>query len=394
MKSVESEEEDFIQKINAVLTELKPLDKVEDFGTVLIGRVVDPPSYMAQIALGGGGKFPMLRREDKSRWQIQLSFRGAKFQITDWKGYAISIEGQDDSVELRGLATVLLKKIRIAATILDKELQPHLKAAAETSDFYLINSLHKARFLYEQFREDLRQAMSSPDSHVEDGVTVDDDAERPKGIIVELDRAGSDWLSRLMHLNRKVAHYGCAAVTFYFAYLDVVMNIVYPFLDKPSAEFVDFRSKDWHERFKEIFPVAEDQSLKEVYDKLLDLRRRIRNVVVHGYSGDEGILVPLGRFGLVPATYTSLLTAPQYGFFAMDPDEAKSALDLFDRMDSWLESSDPYRYVLRYADSSWEIPFGPDKIESIKSEMTTMEEFQEFLQEKARADDYWAEQYW
>ncbi len=188
-----------------------------------------------------------------------------------------------------------------------------------------------------------------------------------------------------MQLDRAIAHYGCAAITFYFAYMEVVMDVLFPFLDKQPADFLDFRSRSWDERFKETFPVADDKALKGIYDGLLDFGRRIRGVVVHGYSGEEGILIPLRGIGLVPISYMSLLTAPQFEISAIDPDEASSALELFDSMDKWLQTSTPYKYVVRYADVNDEIPFVKEKVERIKAEMKTMEEFEEFLRDKARA---------
>ncbi len=387
-----AESDDFLERIRAPLTELKPLEDYEEIHNTLISRVIDPPSYIAQIVFGIG-QFPSWRREEKSRWQVQLSFRGAKFQVRDWKGFSISIDGQDDSEDLRRLATQLLKKIRIAGRILDKELHPHLRKGLRAGGFYLINSYPKAKSLYTQFRDDLIQAISALEDHIKAGGIPRDTVERPKGAPFVYDKAFSDHFNEMTRLSRRIAHYGCAAITFYFAYLDVVMDIVYPFIDKSSVEFLDFRALDWDERFKGTFPVGQDPALKDIYDGLLDVRRRIRNVVVHGYSGDEGILVPLERIGLVPLTYTSFLTAQQYELFAIDPDEGKSALEVFDGMDRWLESSAPFNYVLRYADMTWEIPFDREKVDAIKSEMTTMEEFEEFLQDKARAEDYWSEQY-
>ncbi len=61
---------EYEEKIKAVLTELKPLEKAEDFDAVLISRVVDPPSYIAAIGLGSIGEFPLLKRKEKSRWQF------------------------------------------------------------------------------------------------------------------------------------------------------------------------------------------------------------------------------------------------------------------------------------------------------------------------------------
>lgn len=144
----DTKSEGFVEKIQACLTELKPLEEHEEIHEVLITKVVDPPSYIAKMIFGGIAKFPLWRQEEKSRWQVQLRFRGAKFQVRDWKGYSISIDGQDDSEELQRLATQLLKKIRTAGRILDKELQLHLKDGLKTGDFHLINSYRKARFQF------------------------------------------------------------------------------------------------------------------------------------------------------------------------------------------------------------------------------------------------------
>lgn len=88
-----------------------------------------------------------------------------------------------------------------------------------------------------------------------------------------------------------------------------------------------------------------------------------------------------------------MLGAPHYEVFAIDPDEAKFALGIFDELDSFLKSTAPYNFYLRFVAGESQIPFRLDRIKSIKSEMTTMDAFEKYLEERAVASDYLREQY-
>lgn len=387
-----SQPDDSVRRIQAALTELKPLDQYEEFHSRLITGILDPPSYIAELVLCGFGGFRRWRQEEKSRWQVQVNFRGAKLQVRDWKGTALSIDGQSASEELRKLSTSLVEKIRSAGMILDRQLQTHARSKLATGEFGLVNTYSKAKRLYEQFSADLVETAAALDGHLRAEIPPHD-VEHPPGAVAVIDQVTTDYLNKASQLTRKVAGYGCAAIAFYFAYLEVLMDVLYPFLGKPSMQFPAFRQRTLDERFKETFPVDQDREMKEIYDALLHLWRETRSVVLHGYSGQEGILVPLGKFGLVPISYISMLNAPHFEIFPIDPDDARSALDVFERMESWLKSAAPYKYCIRLASEEFVIPFQPDRIEEFKREMTTMEEFERFLEERARVHDYLAEQY-
>jgi len=149
----------------------------------------------------------------------------------------------------------------------------------------------------------------------------------------------------------------------------------------------------WDERFKAVFPVSTDKELRSLYEELRLVRKRIRDQVLHGLGGEHGLLVPMGRAGLVPLSYENLTEQVHYSFEPVDDEEARRILGLLEAYEAWMDNDELVWYVSRYVEYSFEIPFEAGRVSEIKSWMTSREEFEASLETEAQRRDYVQDQY-
>jgi len=103
---------------------------------------------------------------------------------------------------------------------------------------------------------------------------------------------------------------GCAAVAFYFSAVEVLLDVFYAFGNK-DVDYETFKKGsewDWKKRFKHVLPVSTCGELASIYERLLKIKRNIRDRVLHGMGGERKASSSLSPDWGSCRSHTSILT--------------------------------------------------------------------------------------
>ena len=347
----------------------------------------DPPTYIVEILLCEFLGFEW-SIEDKSAWVVSLEYDGVNFTISDWKRSTWSIRSFDDTIETQNTAEAFENKLQAAGTILNRLLQPELRKRVDNSEFYIKNSFYPLRRQYEYFRQVLNDELTDSSTSEIDGHLVSDDLTNSENA-----HWISSFIGRMIRSEQVVSHNACAMVAFFFSYTEFLFDVLFALDEDRSMSYADFRKLTWAERFKEVLPVSDDNTLNQIYDRILHIKRTTRDVVLHGFPDESALLVPFGGTGLIPVSYKTLTESRIFAWNPVGESDAHEMLEACQAFDDWLTSSDPAWYAYRYAESGFEIPFASKGVERVNSWMSSHDEFEEALRLEAECRDYLSEQY-
>ncbi|MFQ6060834.1 MAG: hypothetical protein ACE5KV_06030, partial [Thermoplasmata archaeon] len=371
------------------------------YGASVFERISSPPSYLVFMALCVVGDFVTYRVEEKSAWQVFVTFQNSRFEISDWKKTSWGISCLEDSQENRETATKLRRKIQSACSILDRSLATYLQKEISKGDFFIHNVYHRVRGLFETFRDQTLETRMEIEKETDRSKTREFKESVEKSLkpvhvgnlLVHEDVVMSDFFTGLRRLERKELDNGTAMIAFYFSYLEFVFDVLFAFKDAKSYNYNGFRALDWSGRFKQVLDFSKDVELSNLYNELLGIRRTCRNVVLHGYADDSALLVPFPRFGLIPVRYSEFERSAHYSPFSIQRQDLDGAMETFSEFDKWLENHDESFFPIEYARSGLEIPVAEERVAEIKSNMTSREDFLDYLHRRAMYEDYLSEQY-
>ena len=121
-----------------------------------------------------------------------------------------------------------------------------------------------------------------------------------------------------------------------------------------------------------------------MYLKLLEYRHKYRNPLSHGLTNEISVLVPMPGAGLVPLSYHFLSNELYYNIRGLnDIKLAEEMIETFGSFLFYLNKNEPYCYYIRYAEYDFSIPVTKKAVEEIKKNMSSVEDFESYLQGKA-----------
>lgn len=362
----------------------------------VVTGIYDPPSYAVRILLCGLAGFQNAGPDEKQVWSIRLRYKEVGFLVRDWKRTSWSVDCASPAAEAVTLANTVVEKIKSACRLLDKVLAEELKHEIEVSNFFLHNSYYKIRPLYEYFRGQGERIDREKKEFVAKNQAARVSAQREgnfKSGLELLARSLAEQSNQLAELERTLSYNAAAMIVFYFAYTELLLDILHAFEPFRGQTFQEFRSAKWSDRFKSVLSVSKDKELARIYQALLEIKQNYRDAVVHGYGDAEALLVPLKGIGLVPISYEVASEAPHFSWLPVSEELALRAMQAFKDFDDWLARDEYAGYVVLYAKTGFEIPFQPDRLEKIQGWMKGHEAFKEALEQEAEARGYFDNTY-
>jgi hypothetical protein len=359
---------------------------VEDAGDPVSCRVrledgiIDPPSYMAKMALVLGGRFKWYKSHEKSGWQVYVRYKGISYSLEDWKNYSWSISAETGDAETVLGASELKKKIAGAAKRMGRIVAEYGSQRLRSGQFFILNNYPKIRNACYHFRYHIQSEQESRKKR-------EASYRKPKAVEKLVDR-----LNESIASDTRIAVAGYAMVGLYFSSLEVLFDVMFAFGER-QTEYVTFRRLSWAKRFKTVLPPSSTPELARLYQRLLALKQNYRDTIFHGLGGDESLLIPLPGAGLVPISYETLTRSIHFRPTMMDVEFALEALHLSDEFDAWLESTTPYSHHLEFARFGFPIPLYGERLDEVKDAMAGPRDFTEWLEEQATIEDYLREQY-
>jgi hypothetical protein len=232
-----------------------------------------PAPYLIYFLLVELLNFKDLGRFEKLAWSIPVDFNGRAFLIEHRKfGVGIFVQTSEDHLAAKEIAQLIRKGIQLARPFFDWKAS----AAVSASKFNVVNSssdlLGRYNFLKQLHQDKIAEAEKCKDEIVVTEVGNGATYSRP---YVGLTREGN-WL-------------GFAAIEAFFSWTEHVFVhfAVLQGLIKDGDEFLKASGNEWGKKFKLALDIS-DQRIKSHYDRLIDLRRQVRNFIAHGAFGKNG----------------------------------------------------------------------------------------------------------
>lgn len=386
---------------------------------VLMTGLYDPPSYFVLMLMVIAG-FSAYGDWDKSRWQFYIEYKGIHFCLRDWKMSSWSIDALEMSIDKRSvikIAEELRTKIVKTGRNLEKNLQLGLQNFIDQNYYALPNPYQHLRNLYEYFREQVQETQREiknteipkpKDAGIEvvavqktffypldEDFAVKKSHQSPKPSELNKEhkealKSFEDSLRNIVDIHNKIlkleniaSYNACAMVSFFFSYIEFLMDTLYIFYPAESMAFHDFQEQPWRERFKTVFPVDNDQHIGRIYRKLLEIRDGWRNVIEHGFrSKEESLLIPLPGIGFVPISYTNASKAIHFAQTPSPKNGIQDALDIFSSFDAWAASNQKTTCIILFTQYSNIIPLMENRLQEIRKWMSSPEILKKALDEE------------
>jgi len=388
---------DKIAALKRKLRDFKPiLSTPSNRTTSVITGIRDPPSYIVQYVLLAVLGLDHYGRSDKVWWQTYFTYKNRIFKVRDYKFGSWTIEGDDHTEEGKKVADEIKERISKACKVLDEVLYQELKQKVDIGDYHINNAHRKLVDIFEFHLDRTREVIIGYDLAMKKiGKMKPPNLKPPKmprkGIGIVRNTGLSKYLNTVYRLRtqsaRAITSHCFAMITSFYSLTEFLLEAIYAF-ERSRLPLEDFRKLEWNERFKLLFPIDNNKELRQFYNSFIDIKRNYRNPLTHGLADEAGRLVWLDFAGLVPLSYHYLSTKLNYDEVQIAKEDALVIMETFTKFLSFIESNEPYRYYLRYLSYGFPIPMNPKQIQKYKAEMTSFENFEEYMQQAMKHDAY------
>lgn len=120
----------------------------------------------------------------------------------------------------------------------------------------------------------------------------------------------------------------------------------------------------------------EERAAQELFQSLLEIRKRYRNESVHS---SPLYLFAIKGVGLIPATDADLDKPSLVSPWCAKAEDARDVLEILDRTMRHLETSEATRFGFAFAKTGLAIPIAEQRLARHREAMTSMESFRLFL---------------
>lgn len=238
-----------------------------------------PPYYLVYFLFVDLLGFKDLGKFEKISWSIPVDYEGTAFLIEHRK-FGCGVFAADlPAQEIQ--AAQIVKRIKKAVKLAEPYFEWRAKAAADAST---LNVLNHARQLYERF-DYFRHACRARQAEAE----ARKDERNVETRTLENGGNASTIKIPSFALKREATWLALAAIESFFSWTEHILIHIAILSGKvmTGAEVADLASKDWAEKFKLALPIT-DKDTKIFFDKLVIIRRQLRNAVAHGSFGKQG----------------------------------------------------------------------------------------------------------
>lgn len=265
-----------------VIRPLKPLDSSteHDPKTLFLARRTNagrelPPYYLVYFLLVELLEFPHAGQWEKTAWSVAVDWNGRGFLIEHRK-MGLGVFAQDverDESAAREIVIRIHKAVRAA--------QPFFEwlagAAVSRSE---VNVVNIASSLYGRYGF-LRDSYHSKRDEYEKG--------KAQRVVTQGTAAGGGTTFPAFHLIAESNWLAISAVEAFFAWTEHIFIHVALMTGRKSTatEVTEMAEADWSVKFQSALGLT-DADAKTHYDRLVSLRKELRNYVAHGAFGKQG----------------------------------------------------------------------------------------------------------
>ena len=366
-------------KLISAMSGIEPYEPQEDdsifsYKNVSTGNY-DPPAYIVAFVFFYVLGYKNFGGFEKVWWHTYFRYKNISFIIRDYKFGTWSLEAKTDVKAAKALVTELKGKIRSAARHADKILKAAFKVEIEKNHFYINNGYNKLRSTYEFYLDETKAALVALDEFV-----------AQKALKRHNIQETVDGHNKRLTLERVITYRTIPLINTFFSLLEFLLDVFYAF-QQPELSFFEYRNLSWQDRFKRTIPLQPGTNFTKYYEQLVYIKNQYRNPLMHGLTNESSLLVPFSFAGLVPVSYEHLSNTVHYGFVQMSSTIVREIITAFSGFLDLMANEEPYCYYVLYVDYGFPVPIAKQAVESIVEEMTSYEDFEQYLQDRSRYED-------
>ena len=346
-----------------------------------------PPYHLVYFLLVDLLNFRDLGRFEKLAWSIPIDFEGRAFLIEHRKfGVGVFAPAGDEwEAQAKRIVGLIGRGVRVA--------KPYFRwmadNAIQASKLNVRNVGDKLFERYTFFRDSFKVALVETQTLKSIRETNNKQREflpSPFGASVKEKTASTEGVIRLFtHPDFKRAKdaswLALAAVEAFFGWTEhIFIHIAILQGNFTTGEQVaQIAESDWGTKFKKALDIG-DKSTKSHFDKLVTIRRQLRNFVAHGAFGKEGEAFHFhSRAGAVPVVLDHTLARAQFSLspeLAFEDTEALAMIEEF-IVHLWSGSREPARIYIQESGLPLILPNASDG--TYARAMSSVDEMREFV---------------
>lgn len=345
-------------------------------------RIAVPPDQLpvprlVEWVLGWALGAPRHGKDEKRAWVIPFTYEGASYSLGLYKFGLRLFVPAGTPTDISGL---IIRKIDRAVRVVEGDLlTPWVEQQVRAGHVTVENQYHLFHNMYWHFR-------AQAESHNEPP------AEAATDVVTDLAaRLNAQWQQEESRFHATVA-----MLTAYFSLLEHLLVILAPFVNPDAARDPEALIRNrWRDKFRALFDITADPDAKRIHDALFEIAEEYRNTYDHGGFGKKrgSMWIHLPGGSPVPATLSEGRQRFQTTFFPVAEPQLTQILKVLDDADAWL-CEGPASYGMLFADSGIDVAFDTDWIAKTRAEMTSMDEFGNYLEGLSRWLDNQANMDW
>lgn len=347
-----------------------------------------PEYYLVHFLLVELLGFPAGGQWEKVAWTIPVDFGGHAALIEHRKmGLGVFSQGAEgDEAIAEGIVAAVRRGVGAARSFFD-----HL-AAVEVNGTRL-NVTNNCAWLFSRYTY-LRDQFQAKSATVKDTslYAVDEVfTTQPDGTTVRT-------ALNLRYSDAQEARWlGIAVIDAFFSWTEHVLIHIGILIGavKTGADVVRLAEAEWSEKVKAAMDLTTDPEAKALYEKLLEVRRQIRNFMAHGAFGKQGEAFQFhSAAGAVPVNLTDASKRSRYSMRSVPSFDEDSAIGLIEKFIAkiWDGSRAPAKFYLEGASLPVILTYANDG--TYAAAMSSQDEMEEFVECMARQVDNAANMDW
>jgi hypothetical protein len=342
------------------------------FQNVSIGHTT-PPAYIVAFLFLNILGYEDFGPSDKVWWHTFFSYRNHVFLVRDYKFGTWSLESRHRDVSDETVKQVIAK-IQSASRHADDLLESELRKQVDQENFWIDNGYLWLRQAYEFYLAEARDARDQLRGCVAKRVHSEHSVpDRVRSVVQHI--------GDIRERETVLAYRAFPVITSFFSLSEFLFDVFFAF-QRPNTSFWEFRQLAWQDRLKAIVPLLPTSEFVKNYEKVIRIKSNYRNPLTHGLTTLTTLLVPVRFGGLVPMSYEHLANTNKISDTVFS-----EAVDAFEFILSYFAKTEPFAYYMLYAEHGFSIPVEQTEVAAIKAEMTSIEDFTEYLEYKHEYQD-------
>jgi len=358
-----------------------PKMNYRDYGTCVTNKLKRskrwrsklPQTYMIYFLLVRLLNFKYWGRGEKVAWEIPVLYKGVPFLMAHRK-FGLDIQASaPNSTETIKLVRNMMETLNKAAPVADALLEPYANEQVDKGAITLRNKYHLFDMMYKFFRQKAERSFHSP-------------SPKKRPIFSHGNAVG--WTSDIFKPEREGFFFAYAMMDAYFSRLEHILVLSLPFTtyDHTKNKLSQVLSSTWSDKYKLIFDLDKERSLKALYESLREIKERFRNRLSHGGFVKKGNSLSFhSPIGAVPIRLSK--EPKQDSFHPIDNTTFEAICNLFDKVDKALANHRIIKFAHSYINAGLDVAFDEKSRQKYQKAMNSQASFYSLIEHDSYVSD-------